>query len=363
MNKRRWLVLAFGIGALGGIGGMAPWVYRWIRVEQIIAQLEAGDNVAARAALVAVKGLDRATERLLQTRSAAIAANFVELAVEGHLPGIARNEAFNLQFPLWLHDPKTRGAETNGVARRGRTVVTVRAQDSLWELLDYRSSWGPQSILPLPSSGRVELYVQYFLAGEGADARLVHHRSVWVVHPTGSEGSERDASGTPIFRVEMQDLTDVPDPIQLFPRRPVAVILPTGESALEIRLASMGTWRQFVPGRRLYNGSVAYAIYLDRSGVKKDPFLLGYVGVSAATSLGTWFAEDAVLGEPIVDLDKGAHRISLHVPRSAAILETFSKVKLLFRPAPSFAERNGFQVSAPECLPFERELRIPAFER
>ena len=120
MSKRRWLVLALGLGALGAIGGMAPSVYRRIRMEQLISQLEAGDNVAAREALIAVKGLERATERLFQSKSAALAANFVELAVEGRLPGIARNEAFNLQFPLWFDDPKSHAPGRNGMTRGGR---------------------------------------------------------------------------------------------------------------------------------------------------------------------------------------------------------------------------------------------------
>ena len=116
-------------------------------------------------------------------------------------------------------------------------------------------------------------------------------------------------------------------------------------------------------GRKLYDGSVAHAVYLDRSGEKKEPFLLGYVGVSANTALGKWFAEDAVLMKPLENLDRGAHWISFHVPRGVARLEPLSKFKLLFRPSPSFAERNGFQVSVSECQPFEREFYLPLLEK
>jgi len=357
MSKRRWIVLALGLGALGTLGGMAPWAYRRIHVEALLARLEEGPDESARKEILAERALGLAGERLLVTRDPELARNLVEIAGEGLLQGPSRRAAFDVLYPVQLALPKSAETVLDPTSRlKGRQLVSVKAQESNWELVKVEP-WCDSGIAPVLGPGRLAEHVQYFIAGEGDNARLVFQRALFVLDdfdPTGNG---------PGFRTVEQDLTAVPDPINLYLRRPRRVILPSGESALELRVASMGTWRQFIPGRRLYDGSVAYKVFLDRSGERKEPFLLGRVAVSAARGAGKWFAEDDVLGKKLENLDRGSHWIDWTVPESSARLHSLQKLRLLFRPAPSYAQELGFEVSATNCLPFEREYYLPEPER
>jgi hypothetical protein len=51
------------------------------------------------------------------------------------------------------------------------------------------------------------------------------------------------------------------------------------------------------------------------------------------------------------------------VPDSAAKIEPFHRLKLLFRPAPEFAAEHGVSVPEADSPPFEREMYLPPAER
>jgi hypothetical protein len=164
------------------------------------------------------------------------------------------------------------------------------------------------------------------------------------------------------FRVESEDLTDVPDPLNFYLAPPRSAALPGGLPALELRMGVMGPWRQLVPGLRLLDRSVSYGILLDRSHLEegaREPFLLGRIAVSMEAADGRWFAEDAVLERPIATFASGPHWLSLRLPSSAARLKPFEKVRFLFRPDPGFAQKNGFQAPAADSPPFERDYYLP----
>lgn len=354
MSRRgRFVVLGLGAAALGVLGAFSPWIYGRIRREVLLSRLERGDDPAARRELAQMRRTASAHERLVATRSEALARNLVELARDDRLDGPTRRDAFELLFPASFTEQAVKDGAPVILPPPGQLYVTC-AKSSMcdvvaaghWQKPTYRAE-GPRE------GGEVEEYMEYFVTGEGPDTRLVYQRCSWVVFPPGAKTlSER-------MRVETQDLTDLPDPLNLFPGKPGKAVAPGGGEAVELFFGSMGTWRSFIPGRRLFDRSVSYAIFLDGA----EPHFLGNVAVSAETGRGRWFAEDATRGKPVENLERGAHWVSFLVPASAARLEAFARFRLLFRPAPAFAEKRGFKVPAADSPAFEREYYLPAWEK
>ncbi len=354
------MVLALGVACLGVLGAFSPWIYGRIRCQVLLSRLEAGDDPAARRELVDGRHVEKAHERLLAARSMLLARNLVELAREGLLDGAPRRDAFELCFPAGFTEQPAR---VDPESRAPGQLVVVRTNGSVSEIVDARPWTKGSYRVEVPGSGGdAQEYLEYFVTGEGSEARLVFERCSRLLFPPNAKTvAER-------FRRETLDLTGVPDPLHLFPRRPRKTTLADGREAIELRLASLGSWRQFIPKRRLFDRSCSYAVLLDldggvADGGQREPFLLGHVAVSAATGTGQWFAEDAVLGKPIETLEQGSYWMTFVVPLAVARLEPLEKFRLLFRSAPAFAGKRGFEAPAADSPPFEREYYLPAWER
>ncbi|MBI4601953.1 MAG: hypothetical protein HY721_08330 [Planctomycetes bacterium] len=356
MSRRRAaLVLALGAAALGTAGLLSPWVYDRTRFEVLAFRLERGEGSAVEG-LAEARYAPRLLERYRSTRNEALAGPLVELAREGKLGPRERRELFDLRFAATFTEQAPPALPALPAATAAReALVAARVNRSVWELV-HAGRWLPATYrIEVPAEGGVFQYLEHFIAGEGTEARLVHLRSSSVLCPPGARTvGER-------FRVETEDLTGVPDVLGPYLAPPRKAASAGGEEAVELRFAFVGPWRQFVPRLRLFERSVAYSLHLERPG--QEPLHLADVAVAADAAAGRWFAEDAIARAPVPDMERGAHRVEVRVPRGAARLEPFAKLRVLFRPAPAFAARCGFEAPASGSPPFERECYLPPFER
>jgi hypothetical protein len=356
-RRRRLAVLWLGLAALAVVGAFSPRIYRRVRSEILLARLERGDDPSARRELADLRCLERAGERLRATRNESLARNLVELARDGRLAGPTRRDAFDLVYPVsFVPGPAKRTMEASGRPRDQLIVTNTKSSMSAVTAI------GPWQKHTLVVSEPLDQYTEYFVAGEGDEARLVYQRlAIAIFPPDASTPDER-------MRVELEDLTDQPDLLGYSFGRPRRARTADGAEAVELRLGSAGTWRQFIPRRRLLDRSVSYEISIERASAaersaRAGPLLLARVAVSAESGEGRWFAEDATRGKPVEDIEKGSNWIRCLVPASTMRLEPLDRVRLLFRSAPAFAEKHGFKAPAADSPPFEREGYLPDWEK
>lgn len=360
MKKRlSQVTLVLGAAALAVLCAFLPWIYREIRGRILVARLERGlDPGAAEELATNPRGLAFGARRLLEPGDhvAHLARNWVELIRAGvQVPG-GRAEAFDATWGFRLKAPVSGLMSLEGVPPLEEArLIHGRVFGSSFEVLE-GGPWESTGVSAESSPQRLAVHLQYFLDGPPPNSHLVYLRLVRILE---ASRDVRLSGQEPGFELEMEDLTDVPDLLGLFLRPPGTATLPGGEPALELRLASHGTWRRFVPGMRLLERSVSYSVWLERSAAEGGPFLLGRIAADARGPLPTWYGEDAVLGAPLPGIERLPHQFSLHIPRSVAQLGPLQRFQLGFRPDPDFAARCGFTVQGTDSLPFLRTHRLP----
>jgi len=365
-TRRRRIVLAtVAVGALGVILAVAPTAYDRVRTEVLLRRLETGDE-EARAALTQPRYAARILERCMELydsqpgTSTQLVLPLLDLASAGSLVPGARQIVFERFYPFSLEcqgiAPQQPGFKVALMLRHDVHQPLLLVQGDGAQLI--RSSaadwweWGPYSC-PDPGPGDdLAQYVECFVAGKGFEARLAYERSIWVFFPSAANRAQG-----PRF-LATEDLTDSPDPFHWFPCRPRELSKPGEPPGLELRFASRGSWRQFIPRMDRIPRSAAYSVALDRSGQAppREPYALGKVAVIDVEPTGVWHAESAVTG-PIANMDQGAHWVYFPVPESEAKLEPFSRIRLIFTPDPEYARAKGFEADG--MMPFTRDIFLP----
>src|SRR2546426_5564339 len=252
-GKARTLLLgALGFLVVALLGALSPWAYDRVRCELLLRRLERGEDLEARRELANPRYAERVWNRMSEAargkgegeKARRFAQPLIDLASRGEIEPRARRDAFDICIPARFDEGPWRGSGA-GLGRLGTgdtQLYTLRANGMLSEFVD-ASPWQETLYwVAVPQGGGVQEYVEYFLQGKGAGARLVFLRASWVIFPPDAKSiGER-------IRVETEDLTDVPDPLNFYLAPPVSLMLPGGVPALELRMAVMGPWGQVVPG-------------------------------------------------------------------------------------------------------------------
>jgi len=365
MNRgRQRAVGILGLAALACMLCLAPWIQGWIRGQILLRRLEAHyDPEAARE--LADAGREEWILPRFQSAAPgadsrqALAWNIIFLARVGKASSEARRAAFEAAFPPHFSAGPMSALSLPPELLEHTTLTTARKRGAIWDVV-YVGEWSDRTYGVEPRvPGDVQAYVEWFVDLNDPAPRLVYGRCSWLIFPAAAGG----LAGS--LRVETEDLTDVPDPLQLY-LRPPARAGGTGERGVELRVASLGTWRQFIPKRYLFDQSVSYEVLLELGGGSappREPLRLGTIAVAADTAAGRWFAASAAPGAEPTPIDRGAHLFSFWVPASATEIEPLDRIHLLFRPLPSFAESCGFRATAGDSPPFDRWHYVPAFEQ
>ena len=357
------MVAAVAVGALGVLLAIAPTVYDRIRTEVLLRRLESEPDTNAWKALSEPRHAEVVLDRYMRAHDAdpsnqgasRLAGPLLTLAVEGALPASVRLAFFERIYPFTLQCQSIIGRRYPPPFAIGRLptaqLVVLRIQGDGAMPIDLGRMWST-SLHDCPDPGPgddLAQYVEYFVAGKSPDARLVFERSTWVIFPSAANRAQG-----PRF-LATEDLTDSPDAFQWFPCRPRELSKPGETPALELRFASRGSWRQFIPGMNRIPRSAAYSVALDRSGKTPpgEPYPLGKVAIMTS---GAWHAESAVTG-PIPHMDQGAHWVYFPVPESEAKFEPFSRIRLIFTPDPDYARQKGFDAEG--LVPFTRDIFLP----
>jgi hypothetical protein len=342
------------------LASLAPMAYDWVRTEVWLSRLERGEDDGAEDALTEPRHAARVLERYLEVdarrpqsdEAKRLAEPLVRLAFGRTLSPGMRQTLFDRRYPFVLECqqimiPVQPEALVPGflVHAQGDGVQLVAAA---WNLR--------KATYPCPEPrphDDVAQYIEYFLSGDDQQSKLVHKRSTWVLFPSAASASR----GPQVLATE--DLTETPDPIAWFAGRPREVSGPGAMPVIELRFASLGSWRQYIRGMDRIERSAAYAVALDRSAESppREPYPLGKVALLDVEPSGRWFAESAFTG-PIPDMDQGAHWVQFPVPGSEAKLDPVGRIRLIFTPDPEYARANGFEAAA-DLAPFTREFYLP----
>jgi hypothetical protein len=356
-GRRRAVLVASGVAAVGVLAALLPRAYEVARREVLISRLEKGDDPEARRELADPRHAARLHARLRESASPRLVGPLIDLAAERRLDPAIRADVFDrfLQ-PEFTDGSQVRASvtkEPGPIFPEGCQVFVSMARSGTTEFVDLGEWTGRSYTVPRQSTnGDVVQFMEWFVIGEGPGARLVHQRLTWVIIPPG------EPSGP--LRIETEDLTDSPDPLTFFLGRPMKAKGPGDEPVTVLQLGTFGSWRQFVPGLPRLEKAFSYAVYLDRPEADGGPFLLGWVAATEVNPAGrgriVWRGRsEIVVGGTVV--------LALAVPESAARLEPFQKLKLLFRPAPEFAAESGVTAPEADSPPFEREMYLPPAER
>jgi hypothetical protein len=353
------VLAASAVAAIGVLAALAPRAYDAARREVLIARLEKGDDPEARRELADPRHAARLHARLRDSGNARLVGPLIDLAAERKLDPVIRAEVFD----RFLRPDFTDGSGTRtinvvmgagSIFPEGCKVFVSMARSGTTEFVDLGEWTGRSYTVPRQSSnGDVVQFMEWFVIGEGRDARLVHQRSTWVIIPPGP-------GGTP-FRIETEDMTDSKDPQGFLLGRPVFAQSVDGVPGTFLRFGFFGSWRQFFPGQASLQQAFSYAIYLDLQGQAEGPHLLGWIEAGPRRTSSQWgrrwrsaFDRDP---EGLLGTFVG------FVPETTARLEPFQKLKLLFRPAPEFAAEHGISAPEVDSPPFEREMYLTPAER
>ena len=369
-RRRKIILVGVAAGAVGVLLAIAPTAYDRMRTEVLLRRLESGPDTDAWKALSEPRHAERVLERYIRAHdedpasdaAARLACPLLEAAIEGFLPASARPMFFKRFYPFGLQCQSIvprfpRGGyrppfAIGGLPGAELIVLLVRGDGAT--PIDLGHAWYSVSPHSCPDPGPgddLAQYVEYFVA-KAPEARLAFERSTWVVFPSAANRAQG-----PRF-LATEDLTDSPDPFHWFPCRPRELGKPGEPTGIELRFASRGSWRQYIPGMDRIPRSAAYSVALDRSGQTppREPYPLGKIAVVDVEPSGAWHAESTATG-PIPNMDRGAHWVHFPVPESEAKLEPFSRIRLIFTPDPDYARAKGFEADG--LPPFTRDIFLP----